>query len=167
MKKIIQIMGGVLIAAAAVLIFINLYMGSIFGSLKEGAGKTDTATAHPKEEYEKAVLADPVFTYIGEMAKKAGKDYAVYEEIKVTDTIDGYERTLQEAIDDGRIRIKEIEIQKSKDGGLQEAAADVDADTGNIAIKESGIYQIKLKGIDEHNNPVKTDFLIAVNRKGV
>ena len=85
----------------------------------------------------------------------------------MTDSIDGYERTLAEAIEDGRIRIKEIEIKKSKDGGLEEAAADIDADTGTISIKESGIYQLKLKGMDEHNNPVKTDFLIAVNRKEV
>lgn len=167
MKKIIQVMGGVLIAAAAVLVIINIYAGNIFPGLKDEAVKTDTASAHPKEEYEKAVLADPVFTYTGKLAKKAGKDYAVYEEIKVTDSIDGYERTLAEAIEDGRIRIKEIEIKKSKDGGLEEAAADIDADTGTISIKESGIYQLKLKGMDEHNNPVKTDFLIAVNRKEV
>lgn len=167
MKKIIQVAGGVIIAAAAVLIIINIYAGNILPGLKDGAIKTDTAEAHPKEEYEKAVLADPVFTYTGEMTKKVGKDYAVYEEIKVTDSIDGYERTLQKAIEDGRIRIKEIEIKKSKEDGFQEAAADIDMDTGTIAIKESGIYQLKLKGIDAHNNPVKTDFLIGVNRKGV
>ncbi|MGN0291900.1 MAG: hypothetical protein ACI4C5_08210, partial [Lachnospiraceae bacterium] len=66
MKKIIQIFGGIMIAAAAVLIVIGIYSGNIFPGLKTGAEKTETATAHPKEEYEKAVLADPVFTYTGE-----------------------------------------------------------------------------------------------------
>lgn len=175
MKKIIQIFGGVMIAAAAVLIVIGIYSGSILPGLKDKAEKTDTAAAHPKEEYEKAVLADPVFTYTGEAAKQAETDYDVFEEIKVTDSMDGYEKTLKEAVAEGKIRIGDVRVLecRKKDTGEKEmtdAEADIgmeeDAYTGVVSIKKSGIYQIKIAGMDEHNNPVKTDFLIAVNRKG-
>ena len=164
-----------MIAAAAVLIVIGIYSGNIFPGLKDGAAKTDTAAAHPKEEYEKAVLADPVFTYTGEAAKQAGTDYDVFEEIKVTDSMDGYEKTLKEAVAEGKIRIGDVRVLecRKKDTGEKEmtdAEADIrmeeDAYTGVVSIKKSGIYQIKIAGMDEHNNPVKTDFLIAVNRKG-
>ena len=177
MKKIIQIFGGVMIAAAAVLIVIGIYSGSILPGLKDNAEKTDTAAAHPKEEYEKAVLADPVFTYTGEAAKQAETDYDVFEEIKVTDSMDGYEKTLKEAVAEGKIKILDIKVleceekkYEEKEIEMAEAEADIrmenDTYTGRISIKKSGIYQIKIAGMDEHNNPVKTDFLIAVNRKG-
>lgn len=169
MKKVIQVIGGVLIAAAAVLIVINIYTGNILGSLKDGAEKTETAAADPKDEYEKAVLADPVFTYTGESAKKAGEDYAVFEEVKVTDSIDGYENSLKDAVADGRIFIQDMKVLELGSEGMQEAAAEtaaIDLDSGVLSIGKSGIYQVKISGIDNHNNPVKTEFLIAVNRKG-
>lgn len=169
MKKVIQVIGGVLIAAAAVLIVINIYSGNIFPGLKDGAGKTETAAAHPKDEYEKAVLAAPVFTYTGESAKKAGGDYAVFEEVKVTDSIDGYENTLKDAVADGRIFIRDMKVLELGEERMQEATAGtaaIDMDSGVLSIDKSGIYQVRISGMDNHNNPVRTEFLIAVNRKG-
>lgn len=160
-----------MITAVAVLIVINIYTGNIFGSLKGGAEKGDTAQAQPKEEYEQAVLSDPVFTYIGKFAKQAGQAYNIYEEIKVTDSKDGYESTLKEAVSgeegDIRIYVKDIEVLELNGEEMQEAAAEIDLDSGNICIGRSGIYQVKVSGRDRHNNPVKTEFLTAVNRKGV
>lgn len=175
MKKIIQAVGGVLIAAAAVLTVINIYSGNIFPALKDEAEQSVSATAHPKEEYEKAVLADPVFTYTGELAKQAGEEYNVFEEIRVTDSMDGYEKTLKEAVADGKIRIQKLQVlackkRQNEESEMVDADADIrmqeDAYTGVVTVNDSGIYQIKIAGMDEHNNPVKTDFLIAVNRKG-
>lgn len=170
MRKMIQIFGGVLVSAAAVLIVIQIYTGNIFGSLKGGAEKADIDQAQPKDEYEQAVLSDPVFTYTGEYAKKAGEDYNVYEEIKVTDSKDGYESTLKEAVSgeegDIRIYVKDIKVLELNGEEMQEAAAEIDLDSGSIRIGRSGIYQIKVSGMDKHNNSVKTEFLIAVNRRG-
>lgn len=165
----IQVIGGVLIAAAAVLIVINIYTGNIFPDLKDGAEKTETAAANTKDEYEKAVLADPVFTYTGDTAKKAGEAYMVFEEVKVTDSIDGYENTLKDAVADGRIFIRDMAVLELGTEGMQEVAAEtaaIDIDSGVLSIGKSGIYQVKISGIDNHNNAVDTEFLIAVNRKG-
>lgn len=166
MKKVIQVIGGVLIAAAAVLIVINIYTGDIFSGLTDGAEKTETAEAHPKDGYEKAVLADPVFTYTGETAKKAGEAYTVFEEVRVTDSIDGYETTLKDAVTDGRIFVQDMAVLELGEDGMQEASAGIDMDSGVISIEKSGIYQVRISGMDSHNNAVKTEFLIAVNRKG-
>lgn len=167
MKKTIEVIGGVLIAAAAVLLVIQVFTGSFEGSLKEGAAPTEKNAVLPQDEYEKAVLADPVFTYTGTSAKKAGESCRVFEEVLVSDSSDGYEKTLKEAVAEGRIIVKSMEVLKKGDSKMEMAEADTDLNAGTLSIEKSGVYQVKINGMDAHNNPVRTQFLIAVNREGV
>jgi hypothetical protein len=166
MRNMIQVIGGVLLAAVTVLLIVNFSSGEIFSNLKNGAKKSEQMENVPGEAYEKAVLASPNFVYIGELAKEAGKVYDVFGEIQVTDSIDNYEKSLKEAVTEGRIYVQNIEIREGGKDGLKETDADIDVANGKLLIRQSGIYQIKIKGMDVHNNPVKTEFLLAVNRKG-
>lgn len=166
MKKVMEAAGGLLIAAAAVLLFLNVFAGSIGGGLKQGAKQPERESAHPQQEYEEAVLADPALSYTGDTAKKADEAFGIYDQIEVMDSHDGYQRNLKDAVLEGRIVVKELGVEQKTDSGMEAAQADIDMDAGTLCIKESGIYRIRIKGMDRHNNPAQTAFLIAVNRKG-
>lgn len=165
MKKVIQMTGGTIIAAAAVILVIQVYTGGgIFTSLGEAA-KTETRTEqHTKENFEKAVLSDPVLAYCGEGTKETGKTYPLWEELKVSDFLDGYDKSLALAVSERRIQVQEAKIYDTS--GNETADAFVDMDNGILQINKSGTYRIQIKGVDSHNNRVGDTFCIAVNRKG-
>lgn len=166
MKKILQAIGGAIIAAAAVLIVVNLYSGGVMEQLKqEGMGIGNTGTKETGEEYKKAVLADPHLQYQGKVAARTDAAIDLYGEVQFLDNLDHYESSLADAVQAGRASIQGLEII---DVGQEEgtAQADIDEDAGSVKIHKSGVYRIRISATDCHNNPVKTDFLIAVNRKG-
>lgn len=162
MKQIMQFAGAVLIAAAAVLIIIGIYTEHLLPKLKTEM-KQEKKQEKVLQNYEKAVLSDPKFVYLGETSRSVGETYLIFDEIQVTDSVNRYERMLKEAMTDEEIFVRDIQVL-DKEGNNVEGAV-VDAQTGKIRIMKAGKYHIRMNGMNENNRSMKIDFLISVNRK--
>lgn len=168
MEKTVKIIGGVVIAIAAVLIVFYVFTdGGILHKLKDGASQNSRYDEQVQKGYEKTVLADPQLCYVGKTAKTAGKEYQIFEEVQVTDTADDYDKSLKEAVAEKRITVKDMKVSRVTETEIKILQTGVDAGDGTVDIKEPGIYQISISGMDKYHNPVGIEYLVVMNLEEV
>lgn len=168
MEKAVKIIGGVVIAIAAVLIIFHVFTdGGILHKLKDTAKQDSRYDEQIQKGYEKAVLADPQLCYVGKTAKTAGKECQIFEEVQVTDTADDYDKSLKEAVAEKRITIKEMKVFQITGAETKILQTGINIEDGTIDIKEPGIYQISISGMDKYHNSVGIEYLVVMNLKEV
>lgn len=162
MKKLIQVIGGACIAALAVLAVFGIYRSVVFSGLKEAGMKEANSYAGFKdtEAMKTAVSYHPVFTYTGAERVLTDAPYPVFDEIQVTDKKDDYDKTLTDAVKENRIKVQEVEVLTEQEEETQDAL--YNEETQELSFKRSGVYQVRIKGKDKHNNTAETKFLIPV-----
>ncbi len=125
MKKIIQLIGGIFVAAILVIAVTAIYQNKIIPELKTDAFKSAEKKTNFSDEkaFYEAVSYHPVFEYTGGTAQKTAitynennqatapsVKYSVLKDICVTDKKDDYEKTLAEAVEENRIRNIEVTV---------------------------------------------------------
>ena len=175
MKKIIQLIGGIFVAAILVIAVTAIYQNKIIPELKTDAFKSAEKKTNFSDEkaFYEAVSYHPVFEYTGGTAQKTAitynennqatapsVKYSVLKDICVTDKKDDYEKTLAEAVEENRIR--NIEVTVSTPDKEETSDASYDKENQTITFTKSGIYLVKVTGKDEYNNRTETEFLVPV-----
>lgn len=175
MKKVIQLIGGVLVAAILVIAVTVIYQNKIIPGLKtNGIRNTENETNGADERaFFEAVSYHPVFEYTGlavqstaqaydedNQATAVSATYQVLEDITVTDKKDDYEKTLAEAVEENRIR--NVEVTVMTPDKEETADASYNKDNHTLTFTKSGIYLVKVTGKDTYNNRAETEFLIPV-----
>lgn len=175
MKKIIQLIGGIFVAAILVIAVTAIYQNKIIPELKTDAFKSAEKKTNFSDEkaFYEAVSYHPVFEYTGGTAKKTAitynennqatapsVKYSVLKDICVTDKKDDYEKTLAEAVEENRIR--NIEVTVSTPDKEETSDASYDKENQTITFTKSGIYLVKVTGKDAYNNRAETEFLVPV-----
>ena len=175
MKKIIQLIGGIFVAAILVIAVTAIYQNKIIPELKTDAFKSAEKKTNFSDEkaFYEAVSYHPVFEYTGGTAQKTAitynennqatapsVKYSVLKDICVTDKKDDYEKTLAEAVEENRIR--NIEVTVSTPDKEETSDASYDKENQTITFTKSGIYLVKVKGKDAYNNRTETEFLVPV-----
>jgi len=175
MKKLLELLGGGVIAAIVVVIVLNIYNGNMMPALKE-AGKKETNSysgSMDTKAFKKALSYRPQLTYVGTGPKltdtayddtnkeeSMGTTYDVLSDIKITDAVDDYEKTLAEAVEENRIR--NIEVTVSTPDKEETLDASYDKENQTLTFTKSGIYLVKVTGKDAYNNRAETEFLVPV-----
>lgn len=175
MKKLLELVGGGVIAAIVVVIIINIYNGNIIPALKEAgtkeansySGSMDTAAL------KKALSYRPQLTYVGtgpqltdtayddkNEEESTGTTYDVLSDIRITDAVDDYEKNLVEAVEENRIRNVEVTVNTPDKEETLDASYDKENQT--LTFTKSGIYLVKVTGKDAYNNRAETEFLVPV-----
>ena len=175
MKKIIQLIGGIFVAAILVIAVTAIYQNKIIPELKTDAFKSAEKKTNFSDEkaFYEAVSYHPVFEYTGGTAQKTAitynennqatapsVKYSVLKDICVTDKKDDYEKTLAEAVEENRIR--NIEVTVSTPDKEETSDASYDKENQTITFTKSGIYLVKVTGKDAYNNRTETEFLVPV-----
>lgn len=175
MKKIIQLIGGIFVAAILVIAVTAIYQTKIIPELKTDAFKSAEKKTNFSDEkaFYEAVSYHPVFEYTGGTAQKTAitynennqatapsVKYSVLKDICVTDKKDDYEKTLAEAVEENRIR--NIEVTVSTPDKEETSDASYDKENQTITFTKSGIYLVKVTGKDAYNNRAETEFLVPV-----
>ena len=175
MKKIIQLIGGIFVAAILVIAVTAIYQNKIILELKTDAFKSAEKKTNFSDEkaFYEAVSYHPVFEYTGGTAQKTAitynennqatapsVKYSVLKDICVTDKKDDYEKTLAEAVEENRIR--NIEVTVSTPDKEETSDASYDKENQTITFTKSGIYLVKVTGKDAYNNRTETEFLVPV-----
>ena len=179
MKKIIQLIGGIFVAAILVIAVTAIYQNKIIPELKTDAFKSAEKKTNFSDEkaFYEAVSYHPVFEYTGGTAQKTAitynennqatspsVKYSVLKDICVTDKKDDYEKTLAEAVEENRIR--NIEVTVSTPDKEETSDASYDKENQTITFTKSGIYLVKVTGKDAYNNRTETEFLVPVETSG-
>ena len=175
MKKIIQLIGGIFVAAILVIAVTAIYQNKIIPELKTDAFKSAEKKTNFSDEkaFYEAVSYHPVFEYTGGTAQKTAitynennqatapsVKYSVLKDICVTDKKDDYEKTLAEAVEENRIR--NIEVTVSTPDKEETSDASYDKENQTITFTKSGIYLVKVTGKDAYNIRTETEFLVPV-----
>ena len=175
MKKIIQLIGGIFVAAILVIAVTAIYQNKIIPELKTDAFKSAEKKTNFSDEkaFYEAVSYHPVFEYTGGTAQKTAithnennqatapsVKYSVLKDICVTDKKDDYEKTLAEAVEENRIR--NIEVTVSTPDKEETSDASYDKENQTITFTKSGIYLVKVTGKDAYSNRTETEFLVPV-----
>lgn len=175
MKKIIQMLGGIMVAAVVVIAVIAVYKNKVISELKNTSTKENVKYTDFADEaaFYEAVSYHPVFQYIGTDSKKTdtaynevnktervSMAYPVLDDIYVTDTKDNYRKTLSEAVQEERIR--NVEVTVTTPDKKETSDASYDNENHTLTFTKSGIYLVKVTGKDTYNNRAETEFLIPV-----
>lgn len=175
MKKIVQLIGGIFVAAILVIAVTVIYQNQIIPRLKTDAFKNTEKETDFRDEraFYEAVSYHPVFEYTGGTAQKtviaydennqataASVEYSVLKDICVTDKKDDYEKTLAEAVEENRIR--NIEVTVSTPDKEETSDASYAKENQTLTFTKSGIYLVKVTGKDAYNNRAETEFLVPV-----
>ena len=170
MKKIIQLIGGIFVAAILVIAVTVIYQNQIIPRLKTDAFKNTEKETDFRDE---RAFYHPVFEYTGGTAQKtviaydennqataASVEYSVLKDICVTDKKDDYEKTLAEAVEENRIR--NIEVTVSTPDKEETSDASYAKENQTLTFTKRGIYLVKVTGKDAYNNRAETEFLVPV-----
>ena len=175
MKKLLQLIGGIFVAAILVIAVTAIYQNKIIPELKTDAFKSAEKKTNFSDEkaFYEAVSYHPVFEYTGGTAQKTAitynennqatapsVKYSVLKDICVTDKKDDYEKTLAEAVEENRIR--NIEVTVSTPDKEETSDASYDKENQTLTFTKSGIYLVKVTGKDAYNNQAETEFLVPV-----
>ena len=175
MKKLLQFLGSGVIAAVAVMIVLSIYSGNIIPALKEAGKKESNSYSGYMDTaaFQKALSYRPQLTYVGtgpELTDTAyddkneeestGTNYDVLSDIRITDAVDDYEKTLAEAVEENRIR--NVEVTVTTPDKKETSDASYDNENHTLTFTKSGIYLVKVTGKDTYNNRAETEFLIPV-----
>jgi len=166
MNKMIEVIGGGLITAAAVLLAIHMFKSA---GVESSLNKSAVREVNSYEDYidepafTDAVTKHPVFTYQGAATKKSGTAYDLTEDILLTDSGIDYKDTLKQAKADGIITKITVTVTDSEGNVIDNVT--VGETTGEVTFFLPGIYQITVEGSDSDNNQTAVSFFVSVNRE--
>ena len=171
MRKVMEGFGGVAIAAAAVLIVLQIYAmhngTGVLWLLKRDASRQEKeySAYTDRNAMNEAVSHSPVFDSAVARPILTKEQYLICADIRVTDEKDGYEKTLEEAVKEGRIRDLEISVTDEEGKELDEKDITIDKNERKISLRKSGVYKVKIQGKDKYNNRAEVLFLLPVQTK--